>query len=136
MLRQILFGDPSYGSLKRGLDAGAARLRVVAENIANAETPGYRAREVAFDDLLGAAQHELKLTCTQPGHRSGADGTHRPADPEVVPVASPTPDGAASNVDLERELVALQKNEIRFQALSQTLANKYRAVRDAIRPSA
>ncbi|MCK4306377.1 MAG: flagellar basal body rod protein FlgB, partial [Candidatus Eisenbacteria sp.] len=38
----MLFGSHSFNLLKGGLDAGAQRMRTIAENVANVTTPGYR----------------------------------------------------------------------------------------------
>jgi flagellar basal-body rod protein FlgB len=141
MIRDILFGNSSIELLKRGLDAGALRMKVIAENVANVETPGYRAREVRFEELLGEAQAapsnaSLSLTRSNAAHLgSGAGAGAAIARPRIVAAASRPAEGAASNVDVERELVEMQKNEIQFQALSQVLADKYRGLKDAIRPS-
>ena len=136
MIRQILFGTRSIELLKGGLDAGAARMQVIAENLANVETPGYRAREVLFESLLGEAQSQvsqsLPLTLTNGQHltaSAGPDGAVPP--PRIVASAAPTEAGNAHNVDAERELVEMQKNEIQFQALSQVLGDKYRQLKDA-----
>ncbi len=141
MIRDILFGDRSTELLKRGLDAGALRMKVIAENVANVETPGYQAREVRFEELLDQAQtapakSALPLARSDAAHLSGGgDAGAAIARPRIVASATHSEQGAASNVDVERELVEMQKNEIQFQALSQVLADKYRGLKDAIRPS-
>lgn len=132
MIRQVLFGSRSIELLKGGLDAGAARMRATAENIANAETPGYQPREVRFEELLGRAQAKasVEMACTSGAHLAPAVGADRPR----IEVRLRAP-GTGEAVDVERELVEMQKNEIQFQALSQVLADKYRGLREAIRPS-
>lgn len=136
MIRQILFGTRSFELLKGGLDAGSARMQVIAENLANVETPGYRAREVLFESLLGEAQSQasqsLPLTRTDSQHltlSTGPDGAV--PRPRIVASATPATAGSVNNVDAERELVEMQKNEIQFQALSQVLGDKYRQLKDA-----
>jgi len=138
MVRELLFGNRTFGLLRGGLDAGADRMRVIAENIANVETPGYRAQRVAFESLLAQARDGgLDLARTHGAHLGGgASGSAPVPAPRRELTHAPVAPGAASNVDLERELVQMQKNEIQFQALSQVLADKYRGIRDAIRPSA
>jgi flagellar basal-body rod protein FlgB len=141
MIRDILFGDRSIELLKRGLDTGALRMKVIAENVANVETPGYRAREVRFEELLGEAQtasakSSLPLARSDAAHLSAGGGTGAAIErPRIFASATRSEPSAASNVDVERELVEMQKNEIQFQALSQVLADKYRGLKDAIRPS-
>lgn len=137
MLRDVLFGNQSWALLRRGLDAGAARMKAAAENLAHAESPGYQAQRVEFEELLGDAQARgATLARTHPGHLGAVRGSAgRIPAPRTVPTGEPKPEGATTNVDVERELVAMQKNEIHFQALSQVLADKYRGLRDVIRPS-
>jgi len=135
MLREALFGSRSYALMRRALDAGAARMRTSAENIAHADTPGYRAKRVAFEELLGEAQEGGgTLARTNAGHLApGRDAIDSIPRPRVTGVAEGGAPGA--QVDLEREVVEMEKNEVHFQALSQVMADKYRALRDVIRSS-
>ena len=55
MIDRILFGGRKLGVLKGALAAYAERGRVHAANIANADTPGYRAQQVRFEDDLRLA---------------------------------------------------------------------------------
>ncbi|MBM3318707.1 MAG: flagellar basal body rod protein FlgB [Candidatus Eisenbacteria bacterium] len=134
MIRQILFGSRSLALLKGGLDAGAARIRVTAENIAHAETPGYTPREVRFEELLGRARAagEVPLARSHGAHLTAGSASGEIPRPRIVARAGR--DGA-EGADIEREMVALQKNEIQFRALSQMLADRYRQLREVIRPS-
>ena len=56
--------NPEYfwrnGRTDRVLDVRAAQHRVILSNIANEETPGYRAKEIHFTDPLAAARHDTK----------------------------------------------------------------------------
>ena len=127
MIRRILFGSETQALVRGGLDAGATRQRVIAENIANVATPGYRAGQVRFEELLQQARGgSLAMARTSSGHLSGESHAGRVPAAERVASEAPAPAGAINNVDVERELVALQKNQIHFQALSQALANQYR----------
>ncbi|MCK4412059.1 MAG: flagellar basal body rod protein FlgB [Candidatus Eisenbacteria sp.] len=136
MVREVLFGGQSWALLRRGLDAGAARMKATAQNVAHAGTPGYGAQRVEFEELLGNAQARgVGLAQTHPAHLASHREPGSLPRPRVVPTRDPVPEGATNNVDVERELVVMQKNEIHFQALSQVLADKYRGLRDVIRPS-
>ena len=44
--------DGSFGMLETILDLGSARHKALAENVANMDTPGYKARDVAFEKVL------------------------------------------------------------------------------------
>lgn len=90
----------------------AVRQKVVASNIANADTPGYRTKDVDF-------RHEFL---------SLAEG-HLPAVVEVegLPVKN---DG--NNVSLEREARLLAENALRYNVAAELLRLEIRAVRNAI----
>lgn len=84
----------------------AVRQAAVAENIANANTPGYSAKDVApFDAVFH--QTALQLVSTEPGHISsdplGSDAASQDSTPWEV-----TPSG--NSVSMEREM--LKANEI------------------------
>lgn len=65
--------DTAFGIHERALDLRAQRLEVIASNIANVDTPHYKARDVDFKSVLNDAQQTLSTT--QAGHmKSSAVG--------------------------------------------------------------
>jgi flagellar basal-body rod protein FlgB len=133
MIDKILFGGKGWSEMKSALDAGSVRQRVLASNIANAETPGYKAQEVVFEDVLRGEEEngKLALAKTSAGHLSG---TSTPTAKAIVrDRGGEVPPGAVNDVQIEREMNEMVQNQIHFQAVSQLLANRYKSVRDAIR---
>lgn len=122
MIESFLFGSRSLDEMKAGLDAGSLRQRVIAANIANANTPGYEAQRVQFEELLGKAMASNRPVRTHPHHLSGPVETT--LGPQVVP--------RGGEVALEQEMVELQQNAIHYRALSQFVARRYRGLLDAI----
>lgn len=105
---------PSH--LERYLDLLAGRQRVVASNIANLDTPGFRAKDFDFQ-----AEFARSLESGQP------------AEPRILEVDGllTKPDG--NNVSLDRESRLLAENSIRFQIASSVLRSHLRQVRSAIK---
>jgi flagellar basal-body rod protein FlgB len=99
--------------LARVLDNTSLRHRVIAQNVANVNTPGYRRLEIAFEDLLSAA----------------SDAS--PSKPQVVEVPG-TERVDGNTVDIDREMGDLTKNALLFQAATQILASRMAAMRSAI----
>ena len=86
-----------------GMRAQAMRLRLVAENIANADTPGYRARSIApFSEVYDSAPTG-GLHRTRPGHLSTGQGFGSAARPEFTD-ADPAPNG--NSVSIEQEMLS------------------------------
>lgn len=102
--------DPTSNSLARLLDVAGLRHRVISQNVANVNTPGYRRLQVTFDEALASA--------TGPKAKvEVVDG------PERV-------DG--NTVDIDREMGDLSRNGLLYQAASQMLASRLAALRSAI----
>jgi flagellar basal-body rod protein FlgB len=96
-----------------------ARQSLLAENVANADTPGFRGRDLKqldFHDALKQA-HAVKLAATAPGHLTGSgisDGTRFPTDGKGG--FETTPRGNA--VVLEDEMMKVAQNQMDHQAVT------------------
>lgn len=117
----------------------AERQKVISQNIANADTPGYRAQDLpAFSfasALLGAqdptAAPPLQLAATNPGHLTDAassDGVAQPSD-EAHPYAL-KPNG--NTVSLEEQMVKANDTGAAFDLASTAYAKSVALLRSAI----
>ena len=83
----------------------AKRQSVIAQNIANADTPGYRAKDLkAFEQVVavpGAEANGMKVT--RPGHIGAVRGTASYQPEEITAFAAESPNG--NNVSLEDQMV-------------------------------
>jgi flagellar basal-body rod protein FlgB len=121
--------DTTLYVLEKGLDALSARQTAVSNNIANVETPNYKAVDVRFESILQktlSTGQSLELVRTNPMHLTSNGTTGNPLD-ALEPVAfkrsetSMRKDG--NNVDVEREMIVLADTSLRYQAVAM-LANK------------
>ena len=108
--------------LTRLLDVAALRQDVIAQNVANVNTPGYRTMGVNFEDALKEA-----LT------PNGSSMRTPEAAPEVTPGGGGAERADGNNVDVDLEMARLQKNAIYFQVYAQMLANDLAQFRSAIK---
>jgi len=123
-----LFGTVTEG-LGSALDLYQARHTVLAENIANSETPGYRARDIEFADQLAAA-----LTAPQ----AAEGGAEQPAnmqmpmriEPSLDRNATIKPDG--NSVALDTQVGRMAENAFKIQALTQILSGRYQGLKRVI----
>lgn len=118
-----IFGNVVQG-LSRALDLYQARHGVLAENVANAETPGYRARELDFASELKAAFDP------QAEAGGGAATSDRQPQPIVDRDATVKLDG--NSVDLDIQMGELSENAFKIVALSQLLSRKLDGLKRAI----
>jgi flagellar basal-body rod protein FlgB len=116
-------------ALGRQMTNAVQRQSVAAGNLANLDTPGYKARTVAFGDVLdGELQAPAALARTQGGHLGGvAVGDGAQVEAEGLPERR---DG--NNVQLDRELLNMTRAAGEFSAAQTALAAKFRLVRYAI----
>jgi flagellar basal-body rod protein FlgB len=113
-------------ALGRHMTNTVARQTVAASNLANLDTPGYKAREATFADALDS--HIDSLAKTSPRHLGvGADDA--PGLQEVEGLAARR-DG--NNVQLDRELLNMNRAAGDFSAAQTALSAKFRLVRYAI----
>jgi flagellar basal-body rod protein FlgB len=103
--------DRLAGQLERYMDVLSARQKLVASNIANADTPGFHTGDIDF-------QSEFQ-------NASGFS-------PEVVEVSGLPVKNDGNNVSLDRESRLLAENALRFQLASSLLRSQIRMVRAAI----
>ena len=104
--------DPVASSLERYMDLLSARQKLVASNIANAETPGYRTQDVDFATEF----------------RSLVAG----AQPRAVEVPGLALNHDGNNVSLDREARLLAENALRFNVAANLLKSQLQQVRQAI----
>jgi flagellar basal-body rod protein FlgB len=122
-----------------GVHAAALKLRsqrteVLAANLANADTPGYRARDIDFRSALAAAGSPgapVPLATTKAGHiaTATANGSAGAELKYRVPLA-PSLDG--NTVDAQLEQSNFAENTVRYQATLSFLTSKFRGLMTAI----
>jgi len=131
-----LFSARSLEVLKLGLDAFALRSRVIAQNVANAATPEYRAARVTFEESLRDALEKgegISGTRTAPGHLALGGLPLEDVRPEIVESPEPTLPGDPNNVVVEREMADLAQNQLLFQTAARLAAAHYTTLKAAIR---
>lgn len=115
-----MIDSPEMRALSRFLDVSAFRTALITSNLANIDTPGYRARDINF-------RQELDLAANNPEF---AYAEFSPAVQEVRGLAL-RPDG--NNVSLEREGLLLSETQLRFQIGVQVLQAEFHRIMSAIK---
>ncbi len=121
-----------YRGLENVLDLRAKQHGLTATNLANAETPGFRARFIPFDEVLGEAvgrPTHLSLKQTKARHMpaSSADVLN----PEIEEIEPPDWAEDGNSVITEREQVRLQENATIYKGVTRGLSRKLAMLRFA-----
>ena len=130
-----LFRD-TIALLERSLNLRSMQHRVLASNIANMDTPNYKAVELAVaEEMAGKQNHSsgVQLVQTQPGH---LPLKHNAADNVKLKVAKP-PEfslrGDGNTVDLDRTMGRMAENTLLYKTAAQIISQKFNGLRRAIR---
>ncbi len=119
-----IFQSDNYVLARKLLDASVVRHQAIASNIANAETPGYHRLDVAPDFA-----EQLKAQLNSGELKSGSDSIQpRLADDPTA--RSVRPDG--NSVDLEHELLAMNRNAVEHQYLTEIISQNIKQLKMAI----
>lgn len=117
----------TFGLLNNALQAADLRQQVYANNIANADTPGYKRQDVQFESVL---QGQL-----QAGGSADTDPALLSVQPTVVQDNSTSMSNNGNNVDIDSEMSSMAQNQIRYSALLQEMQVRFNRMHEAINGS-
>lgn len=117
MYDQIL-NTTSVQVLKKLQDYTVLKQKVIANNIANVETPGFRAKDVSFKDEFAKAL------------RDGEFEKAFSLEPKVYERNDISVRNDGNNVDIEKEMIELQKNRMKYEVYVELLKNRFKLVKD------
>lgn len=123
--------------LTKSLDAHAMEQKVLANNIANVNTPNFKGTEVAFKDqlenVLRNQQLQLPLKTDDPRDiTSGLPLSLADVKPRLIsdPTTSMRSDG--NNLDIDQQMATLAKNSMEVNALTRLVSDDFRDLRSSI----
>ena len=126
--------DKTTAALGTALNMRLMKQNLISSNIANAETPGYHAKKIDFEEALSRAldiDGLRGMSTSSPEHYS-VGGKSAKVRPDIYE----NPEGAINNdgntVDLEREMSSLTENSIMYKAALQLINKKLAALRYAV----
>ncbi|MCD6335598.1 MAG: flagellar basal body rod protein FlgB [Candidatus Latescibacteria bacterium] len=135
MITEIIFDKTSIPVSSKVLDATALRQRVVANNVANVTTPGYRRTEVAFEEDLREALtgRKIKGTRTHRNHIALGGRDVTTVKPRAFQPDDKSDPNGINNVDIDVEMGNLAKNQLQYAVSARLLSARIQALRDSIR---
>ena len=129
--------DRDITLLARSLDLRAQRNNLLAGNIANIETPGYKAKDLVFEQALGDAlrsKDPSPMVTTNPRHMDGRNPTPLElVQGRMIQSANAVGSADGNSVDLDREMAKLAENQVDYQALTSMISHKFLQLRAVIR---
>lgn len=126
--------------VQKALDAASLEHLVIANNLANVDTPGFKRSEVVFPEKLKRAieareaeDSEFPLQRTDAGHLPQTSSPQlSEIKPEIVTSYDTSLRNDGNNVDIDVEMAKLAQNTVVYQALAQITANQFAQLKSAI----
>ncbi|WKB34871.1 flagellar basal body rod protein FlgB [Terrilactibacillus sp. S3-3] len=115
-----IFSATTIPIVEQAMNGSMAEQNVLAQNIANVDTPNYKAKQVAFDDVFNNA---LTAEKTNPKHLSFSSDDE--AGYRIENDSSGAVQNNGNNVDIDAQMSNLAKNQLRYQALEQAVSNQF-----------
>lgn len=119
----------------QALSLRAERQRLLASNIANADTPGYQSRDIDFARALREASGEIgtpgAMTATQAGHLNPIAGARSDSQKLYSTAAQTNLD--SNSVDMDRERANFADNAVKYEATLRFINGSVRTTLDAMK---
>lgn len=115
-----MFSQTPLSAIEQAMNGSMAQQNAISQNIANVDTPNYKAKKVVFNDVLGQS---LQAYRTNPNHvpfsASNDSGYSTVTDTYGVTQNN------GNNVDIDHEMSSLAQNQLLYQSLGQAASNQF-----------
>ena len=126
--------DPMMSAMGSYLTRLSKRQQVIASNVANIDTPGYRTKDISFhatmEELL--APGAVPLRTSRPEHNRMDELRFAPLEPEVFEVQDLPARADNNNVDIDKEMLKLGETSFGYSLITQCLRGKFRTIASSI----
>jgi flagellar basal-body rod protein FlgB len=120
-----IINDSTIHAATIALNGLSTRQQMISRNVANADTPGYHAQSISFEDTVRQAitkAEEPALAVTNTGHI-------QPDEPVTGFIRSDRVGGSeradGNNVDIDAEMIDMTETNVRYQAITQLVNKKF-----------
>ncbi|MCA1059173.1 flagellar basal body rod protein FlgB [Rossellomorea aquimaris] len=120
----------TFTTLENGLNYAALNQKVISQNIANVDTPNYKAKKVEFKKVFDQSLQQLDAKRTDQRHFTFHSDSQHPA---VKTKSTYQYNHNGNGVDLDQEMSEMATNQIYFNALSDRINGKFNSLQSVIR---
>lgn len=120
----------TFQVLEKSLDYSSAKQKVISQNIANVDTPYYKAKDVVKNSFQGALQASIEAYRTDSRHYNFQTDN---SSSTIVTQQNGTYNNNGNSVDMDKEMTDLATNQIYYNALTDRLSGKFSTLQNVIR---
>lgn len=122
--------ERAFAGHDKMLEFRSARASILANNIANADTPNYKARDITFDAMFNTEKHKLQLAGDDDRHFSAEGNSEDQSELLYRNPNQPSLDG--NTVDMQREQAEYAQNSLQFDTSFMFLDRKISGMKKAL----
>lgn len=129
-----IFDKTVINKLSYALKVNSVKNDVISNNVANVDTPGYKAKKIEFNEVMAEyLSNGKKLPLTVTNHRHIV-GKNNPFDPSsfIREQNNPSLRNDGNDVNLDYEMTEMAKNGIQYSMFSQIISGKFTGLKSAI----
>lgn len=128
-----IFSNSTQQLIEQSINASSLRQKTISQNIANVDTPNYKAKKTVFKHQLQNAINNQKLTAYRTDERHLQFGGNRSTSPAVVVSRRDTIfNHNGNNVDIEHEMSEMAKNQIYYNAMIERLNGRFNSIKTVL----
>ena len=128
--------DKNMTALERSLNYRAMNQKLIVSNIANMDTPNYKAFKMMVDEKMQSASKDnsqLSMTRTQISHMDITGNATDLGNVERVESNPLSLRGDGNTVELDTEMANLAENTLMYNTATRIISNKFKLLRDVIK---
>lgn len=128
--------DKTMTSLERSLNLRAANQKLIVSNIANLDTPNFKAFKMMMAETMQSEPGQaspLRMTRTQEGHVASTVSSSEMGRVERVEKDPLGLRGDGNTVELDREMANLAENTLMYNTATRIISNKFKLLKDVIK---
>ncbi|MGG0718839.1 flagellar basal body rod protein FlgB [Robertmurraya massiliosenegalensis] len=122
----------TISTLENALNYSSTKQKVIAQNISNADTPNYKAKEVSFKSALENAQH-ASMTAKRTDMRHFDFQGSSSTGITITTNKDTAYNNNGNNVDIDKEMADLATNQIYYNALTERISGKFQTLQSVIK---
>ncbi len=127
--------DKTLNSLTTALNFREMRQKLISSNVANANTPGFKAKKLDFEEALARAldvDGQMGMNTTDVRHHDVGNGGFNNLEPEIYDNPNGVVSENGNTVDVEAEMAQMAENKLMYDALVQLINKKMGIMKYAI----
>jgi len=128
--------DKNMSALERSLNYRSMNQKLIVSNIANMDTPHYKAFKMMVDEKMQGSSSDkpqLSMTRTQVGHMDITGNATEMGNVERVEDNPLSLRGDGNTVELDTEMTNLAENTLMYNTATRIISNKFKLLRDVIK---